>query len=883
MALTPGTRLGPYEVLGPIGAGGMGEVWRARDSTLGRTVALKVLPDGFVDDRERLLRFENEARVLASLNHPQIASLYGLEQFEGRRVLVMELAEGEDLAARLRRGPLPVDEAVPIARQIAEALEEAHEKGVTHRDLKPANVKVSADGRVKVLDFGLAKAFAGDGARATGDLSQSPTLTRGTGSGVILGTAAYMSPEQARGKTVDRRSDIWSFGVLVFEMLSGRKLFAGETASDTLAAVLTREPDWSLLPAGTPGALVRLLRLCLTRDPKHRLQSIGDARVELEQEPELERDTEAASAALRSGPARAIWRAVLWPLAAAGAGALLLRLFAGPLDRPSTTHVVRTEMFLPPGVEMYGFSALAPSLAIPPDGSWVAFIGARYGKRQVFVRPLDRTEARPLKGASIPFVICASPDGRSLGVIELNGDLNILPITDGPATRVADSADFASCHWDDRGIVFTRQKALWEVSATGGAARPLTTLRDDELLHGLPMSLPGGSHILFTSLSREGLESPRIEVLSRETGERRTLLDRGARPLYASSGHLLFFRADLTDLFAVPFDAESVQVLGEPVPVPESIGMRRQLALSGAGTLLHVRGGMGTRRLVLVTREGVEETILDAPRDYGCPRYSPDGRSIVVEAGGGLWLFDLERRTLDGLFPANPFVPSFFPAWSADGRRVFYRSAPRSLRAVPADGSGRVEELWAHDASPTSATPDGRLLVCLRVSAEGGADLYAVPLDDPQASRPLLASAAFEGGGQISPDGRFFLHTSDESGRTEVYLRPFPALDRKWQVSTEGGSYPRWNRNGREIFFFSEDRMMSVSVVANPAPALSPPRLLFRGSWSLGNSTTIPHYDVSPDGRKFVFVKEDPSAGGGLVVVQNWFQELERLAPHRSR
>ncbi len=882
MTLQSGTRLGVFEILSPLGAGGMGEVWRARDSTLGRTVALKVLPDGFADDSERLSRFENEARVLASLNHPHIASLYGLEQLDGRRVLVMELAEGEDLAARLRRGPLPLDEALPVARQIAEALEAAHEKGVIHRDLKPANVKVSAEGKVKVLDFGLAKAFGDDGAEGSGDLSHSPTLTRGTAAGLILGTAAYMSPEQARGKAVDKRSDIWSFGVVLFEMLSGKKLFGGETMSDTLAAVLTREPDWSVLPARTPGAVTRLLRLCLVRDPKHRLQSIGDARVELEQGPELERKPEGAAETLegdRLRRGRVVKRGLPWLLGGAAVGALALGLLMKKPDGYPKAPVVRTEMFLPPGVEMYGFSALAPSLAMPPDGSWVAFIGARFGKRQVFVRPLDRTEARPLKGASLPFVICASPDGRALGVIELTGDLNILPIADGPATQLADSADFASCHWDDRGIVFTRQKALWEVPAAGGPARALTTLRDDELLHGLPMSLPGGKNILFTTLPKKGIESPRIEVVSRETGERRTLLEQGARPLYAPSGHLLFFRGDLTDLFVAPFDAEKVQLLGEPVPVSESIGMRRQLALSGTGTLVHVRGGMGMRRLVLVTREGIEEMILDAPRDYGSPRFSPDGRRIVVEAGGGLWVLDLERRTFDSLFPSNPFVPSFFPAWSADGRRVFYRSSPRSLRTVPADGSGRIDEIWDHDCTPASATPDGRLLVCLRISA--GADLYAVPLDGRTAPRPLLTSAAFEGGGQISPDGRWLLHTSDESGRTEVYLRPFPAVDRKWQVSTEGGSYPRWNRNGREAFFFFEDRMMSVSVATNPAPALSPPKLLFRGSWSLGNSATIPHYDVSPDGRKFLFVKEDPAVGGGLIVVQNWFRELERLAPHR--
>jgi Tol biopolymer transport system component len=878
MVLQAGMRLGAFEVQAPLGSGGMGDVWRARDSTLGRTVALKVLPDAFTEDRERLARFEHEARVLASLNHPHIASLYGLEQLGGRRVLVMELAEGEDLATRLTRGPLPRDEALPIARQIAEALEEAHEKGIVHRDLKPANVKVSAEGNVKVLDFGLAKAFRGDGADASHDQSRSPTKTRETEAGVILGTAPYMSPEQARGKAVDRRSDIWSFGVVLFEMLTGRKLFDGETASDTLAAVLTREPDWSLLPASTPAALERLLRLCLIRDPKHRLQSIGDARVELElaSEPGREAQTSAelpGAGGSRGGP----WLAAAWLLAGAAAGALATTLVAGKWE-PPIAPLVRTEILLPAGVEVYAFSALAPSLAMPPDGSWVAFIGAGQGKRPVFVRHMAQGEARPLRGASLPYTICASHDGRSLGVIELNGALNVLPIVGGPATQVADSADFSSCQWDDRGIVFTRQGALWEAPAAGGPVRPLTRLRDNELLHGLPASLPGGRYILFTSLSR--LESPRIDVVARDTGERRTLLERAARPLYTPSGHLLFFRADLTDLFVVPFDPVRAQLIGDPVPVPESIGMRRQLALSATGTLVHVRGGMGSRRLVLVTREGLEETILDAPRDYACPRFSPDGRSIVVEAAGGLWLFDVERRTLDRLFPSNPFMPSYFPTWSADGRRVFYRS-PQSLRVVPADGSGRIEELWGQSCAPISAAPDGRSLVCQRISPEAGADLYIVSLGGPAEPRALLATPAFDGSGQISPDGRWLLHTSDESGRTEVFLRPFPALDRKWQVSTTGGTYPHWNPNGREIFFFAEDRMISVSVATQPSVALSPPRELFRGSWSRGNSTTIPHYDVSRDGRKFLFVKEDATTGSSLVVVQNWFQELGRLAPQR--
>ena len=875
--LQAGVRLGAFEVLSRLGAGGMGEVWRARDSRLGRTVALKILPDAFTSDGDRLGRFENEAQILASLNHPHIAALYGLEQLEGRSVLVMELAEGEDLAARLARGPLSVEETIAIARQIAEALEEAHRKGVIHRDLKPGNVMVSGEGKVKVLDFGLAKAFKKEIAEASILSSQSPTLAQETQAGVILGTVAYLSPEQARGKVVDERTDIWGFGVLLFEMLARQRPFKGETASDTLAAVLTAEPDWPLLPSATPPALLRLVRRCLVRDPKHRLQSIGDARVELENAHEIER---AATAAPHRSGKLDMRRVLPWLVAAAAAGALLLSLFARK-PQSLAAPVVRTEMFLPAGVEIYGFSALAPSLAIPPDDSWVAFIGARFGGRQVFVRSFASGEVKALKGGSTPFALCASPDGSALGMIDLTRQLRVVSIAGGPTTTLADSADFAACDWDSRGILFTRQKTLWEAPAAGGPPRQLTTLRDGELLHGLPMALPGGEHVLFTSLPSRSDESPRIEVVERDTGERRTLLERGARPIYAASGHLLFFREDLSDLFVVAFDAARAELLGDPVPVPEQIGARRQLALSDAGTLVLIRGGMGSRHLALVTRDGVEQTILDTPRDYGSPRFSPDGRTILVEAGGGLWLYDLARRTFDGLLPSNPFLPTFFAIWSPDGSRVFYRSVV-GLHAVHTDGSGRIENIWSEDATPMSLTPDGRELVVLISGRETSADLHLLTLDAGPSNRPLLTGPAFEGGGQLSPDGKWLAHTSNETGRMEVYLRTFPGLERRWQVSTDGGSYPRWNPNGREIFFFTEDRMMSVSFAASPQPSLSSPLMLFRGTFSKGNSTTIPHYDVSPDGQKFLFVKEDPAAGGGLVVIQNWFRELERLAPHEQ-
>jgi serine/threonine-protein kinase len=878
MLLQAGVRLGAFEVLSRLGAGGMGEVWRARDSRLGRTVALKILPDAFTRDGDRLGRFENEAQILASLNHPHIAALYGLEQLEGRSVLVMELAEGEDLAARLARGPLPVEETIAIARQVAEALEEAHRKGVIHRDLKPGNVMVSAEGKVKVLDFGLAKVFRKEIAESSILSSQSPTIAHETAAGVILGTVAYLSPEQARGKPLDERTDIWAFGVLLFEMLAGRRPLKGETASDTLAAVLTAEPDWSLLPSNTPPAALRLLHRCLVRDPKHRLQSIGDARIELERVYESE---EAGAPAPRRSRQREITLVLTGLVAGAAAGALLLSVLARR-PRPHAAPLVRTEMFLPAGVEIYGFSALAPSLAIPPDDSWVAFMGARFGGRQVFVRPRDSGQARPLKGGSTPFALCASPDGSALGVVDLARQLRILSIADGPMTTVADSADFAACDWDSRGILFTRQKTLWEVPTAGGPPRQLTTLRDGELLHGLPMALPGGERVLFTSLPSRSDESPRIEVLDRETGERRTLLERGARPIYAASGHLLFFREDLSDLFVVAFDAERAELLGEPVPVPEQIGARRQLALSDAGTLVLIRGGMGSRRLELVTRDGIEQTILDTPRDYGSPRFSPDGRTILVESGGGLWLYDLARRTFDGLLPSNPFLPTFFAIWSPDGSRVFYRSVV-GLHAVNTDGSGRIENIWSEDATPMSLTPDGREIVVLISGRDTSADLFALRLDQAPSKRPLLTGPAFEGGGQLSPDGKWLVHTSNETGRMEVYLRTYPGLERRWQVSTDGGSYPRWNPDGREIFFFTDDRMMSVSFTALPQPSLSTPTVLFRGTFSKGNSTTIPHYDVSPDGQKFLFVKEDPDAGGGLVVIQNWFRELERLAPHAGR
>jgi len=892
MALQIGARLGPYQVTGTLGVGGMGEVYRARDARLNRDVALKILPDAYASDPERLARFEREAQVLASLNHPHIAAIYGLEEGpvpagHSVRALVLELVEGETLADRIVHGPIPFDEALPIAKQIADALDAAHERGVVHRDLKPANIKITPSGSVKVLDFGLAKLVetSGSGTRASGAqaLSMSPTMaspTMMTGVGVILGTAAYMSPEQAKGREADRRSDVWAFGCVLFEMLSGKRPFDGEDVSDTLAAVLRGEPDWAALPGGTPATVQRLIRRCLRRDAHLRIRDIGDARLELE---ELASEPAASAGSARVGEVRpnGQWLRLLpWALALLAAAVsvfLLLQSRQGPSPGGS---VRRVELSTPSGVELY---TLTGGVGVSPKGSRVAFIGIVGPLRQVYVRQIDRFEAEPLRGTEAASWCCTfSADGGFLAFATTDGTLKKISLADGLVTTIATGTDRQGADWaEDGSIVFVRAGALWTLAASGGEATPLLVAGSGESgrRYAWPVVLPGAAAVLFAS--SEGREdSWQIESFVPATGERRVVVPRGTLPLYAPSGHLIFYRDG--ELLAAPFDAGTQHVTGDTVRILENVPQTATgvpLADVSAAGVLAYAPTTASARLVWVSRQGAEQALADTPRIYANPRLDPKGRWVLVSAGD-LWVHDLTRASFSRLTLGGTAVGGGFPVLAPDGARVVFRTST-GLSWQSIDGGSRAEAIegTGRDDYPGSVSPDGEKLLFVRLTPGTSGDIYELSLRGGSEVRPLVQTLGYDGSARLSPDGRWLLYTSNESGRYEVYLRPFAESGRRVTVSTQGGTQPVWNPNGREIFYRNEDKMMAVSV-SGADPTLSEPTLLFEQRYAFGGGLTIPNYDVSADGQRFVMVKEESNASR-LNLVLNWFEELRRLAPAR--
>jgi Tol biopolymer transport system component len=877
LSLPPGVRLGPYAIAAPLGAGGMGEVYRATDTQLGRDVAIKVLPLEVGQDAERLARFEREAKLLASLNHPSIAHVYGFESGKlpggtTGHFLAMELVEGEDLAERLKRGAIPVDEALPIAKQIAEALEEAHERGIVHRDLKPANVKVTPEGRVKVLDFGLAKAMAGEAdASSSPDLSQSPTLARpGTQAGLILGTAAYMSPEQARGKTVDRRADIWAFGAVLFEMLTGRRLFAGETVSDTLAAVLKTDPDWGRLPAGTPPSVERLLHRCLDRDVKQRLQAIGEARIALEGGSSA--DAASDGAARRASLSRFMpWTAALLMGLAAG-WALLSR----GATRPAAHPVMRFDIAYPSEIEP--LPMLENGFALSPDGQLVAMIGVRNGARALFVRRLESADMTVII-AQNPTGVAFSPDSKS--VVIVGTDLVCVSLVDGQRTVIVSNPDLnAGVAWTSAGVVFPRNGGLWVGSPQGGEPRALTTLDTarHEVLHVGPTALPGGRKALFSSLTTDpGTE--RIEAVSIDGGGRSVIVERATAPALSPTGHLLFARDGA--LLAAPFDSEAARVLGPATPiVPAGVVGAFQsgnmaFAVASNGTLLFLPRDFATQRVVSVARDG-RSSILDLPRgQYANPRVSPDGRElVVVVSNSSLETLNLQRGSRGQLTSAAGGTA--FPTWSQDGRRVVSRRFNRPAW-VSADGSqqGGLPGALVNDF-PSSPGADPDSILVTRIGAETAGDVFLMSLSGKFEPRALVATKAYEGGPQLSPDARWLAYVANQSGMPQVYVRPYPALDRQWQISEGLGFQPRWNTAGREIDYRDGQSLMAVSFDGSRTePVIAKPTTLFKDEYDMGLGLTTPNYDVTPDGR-FILLRRDAQVGN-LRIVLNWTEELKQI------
>jgi eukaryotic-like serine/threonine-protein kinase len=869
-----GDRLGPYRILAPLGAGGMGDVYRARDTKLDRDVAIKVLPDLFSADPDRLARFEREARILASLNHPNIAHIHGLEEAGGVVGLVLELVEGSTLAAHLNGGALSIPDALRIARQIADGLEAAHEKGIIHRDLKPANVAITLDGTVKVLDFGLAKVNEGTG-RA--DLSHSPTVmlaaTRGD---LILGTAAYMSPEQARGRALDKRTDIWSFGCVLYEMLTGRAAFEGETTSDLIAGILERAPDWNRLPATVPPGVLRLLRRCLEKDPQRRLHDIADARIEID---EARSEPPGSS---RPGTVEASGRGErrVWLLATALLVLALMTLagtvyFRGPPESPE----MRLDIATPPTAEPVSF-------AISPDGRSLVFVASEGGSSGLWVRSLDSTTARPLAGtdgATYPFW---SPDGRSLGAF-MDDKLKRVDLAGGlPQTLATVGGGLGGTWGPDGTIVFapTLASALARVPASGGDVAALTALSAGQSGHSFPQFLPDGRRFLFYSLGTPDAQGIYVGSLGGEAPRR--LIPADGAGAYAPPGWLLSVRQ--AGLVARRFDPASATLSGEPVPIASPILISPMLKLgsafstSASGLLAYRVEGKTRRQLTWFDRSGKAVGILGPIDDQNLvdPELSPDGSRVAVtrtvEQNTDVWLSDAARTTRFTLDPGD----DQFPIWSHDGTRVAFsstRSGSMDLYQKPARGGGPEEIALASPARkvPNSWSPDGRVLLFHAPTPKAAPDMWLHWLDGDRRTSAFLNSPAPEVWGQFSPDGRWVAYQSFESGKPEIYVRPFPGPGAQWLVSGSGGIYPRWAHDGRELYYVeSGGKLMAVPIRVNgTALDAGAPVALFQPPMVGGGTNAIGRrhqYDVAPDGRFLVNAVVEEAGTSPITVIVNW-------------
>jgi serine/threonine-protein kinase len=907
-----GQTLAHYQITRKIGAGGMGEVYRATDSKLHRDVAIKVISAEYARDPDRMARFEREAQVLASLSHGSIAAVYGLEDAGASKALVMELVEGEDLSERLRRGALPVDQAIHTAAQIAEALEVAHEHGIIHRDLKPANVKLLPDGKVKLLDFGLAKALEDAGAPR----GQSDTATislAATRAGIILGTAAYMSPEQATGGVVDKRSDVWSFGVVLFEMLVGKRLFEGETTSHTIAEVIRAEIDFSRLPPSTPAALRTLLERCLERDPRRRLRDIREARLALERIGERG-SGESMAGRVATGPVAAAkisnGRGVaLWAGAAALAGALLAG--AGvwlARGAPPASPTLRMDARFDRNPI---YAELGPGFAFSPDGQRVAFVsGTGDADRRLIVRRLDQLDSTTFvtgNGADqTPYHPFFSPDGAWVGYVTPTA-LQKIPVSGGTPLMVCPVNRSRGATWtsDDRIVIAPGgNSGLQIVAASGGTPKDLTTLdtAKKEATHRWPQALPGDKFVLFTShIQATGtFDQATIEVVELATGNRKVVYRGGSYGRYVPSGHLIY--ANSGTLFAVPFDLGRMEVTGTPVPVVQDVTSSpaegaAQFAFSDTGLLGYLRGGVLVPEypIVRVDRSGAVSALLDQPGAYASPRFSPDGRrlalTVLKEGNFDVWVYDLERHVLTRLtFSEDTDTEQI---WSPDGSELAFGSnrghKATTLFRKPSDGSGEEQVIAPTDVDvwPTSWSPDGKHIAFS--ASRKTFDVGVVALGAKPEYQWPVATGFVEIDPAFSPDGRWIAYTSNESGQSQIYVRPFPSGTGRWQISDSPGGYPRWSRDGRELFYRSDGGIMVAAIEPTGAGLRTgKPQLLFKGNFRGGAaglslaSNVFADYDVAPDGRSFVMF---PSGAGdhgdraGLVtLVTNWFDELKRVS-----
>jgi serine/threonine-protein kinase len=914
LALAPSTRIGPYDIVSVLGSGGMGVVYRARDTKLSRDVALKVLPEAFAADAERLARFRREAQVLASLNHPNIAHIYGFEDSGSTHALVLELVEGPTLADRITHGPIPLDETLPIARQIAEALEAAHEQGIIHRDLKPANIKIRPDGTVKVLDFGLAKAMEpASGGRP--DLTNSPTITTPamTHMGVILGTAAYMSPEQAKGRPADKRSDVWAFGCVLYEVLTGKRAFEGDDVSDTLAAVLRGEPDWNALPPELPSALRTLIRRSVQKDPKRRLPDIGVTRLEIDEvlaSPATEAVGRVGAARVIVAPVRSGWHTALWALAAALGGGLAAGAGTWMRLAPAPPPVLRLNL-MPADGGPVGNATGMWDVAITPDGTRVVYGTGTRDTLQLFVRSLDQLDATPLKGLGSPFSPFPSPDSQWVGYFEVGPPVTLkkVSITGGPSVTicVVPQGLPGGANWGSDGtIVFASGGTLLRVAAGGGMPEVLTKVDSTkgDFAIASPEMLPGGRAVLFTIVAQTNrLENSRIAVRDLKTGHTKVLVQGGTDPHYVQSGHLVYAAAG--SLRAVRLDLDRLEVQGTAVPIVDHVATKAanaaaMFAIARNGTLLYRTGEVQDvttqRTLVWVDRQGHEEPLGVPLRAYAYVHLSPDNTKLALDIRdqeNDIWTWDLVRH---GPLTRLTFDPGVNRGgvWNPDGKRIAFsaeRDGAEDIYEQAADGTGTAERLTnrAGQTVPQSFTPDGKQLLFVTPTS-APYDIGVVNLTGDRHRDLLLHGPQSETNPAISPDGKWLAYESDESKVREIYVRPYPNIEAgRWQVSSGGGTRPAWARSGRELFYERQSTGTTpLAIWAVPVDAsgtFGMPQRVVEGPYATPQDGRP--YDVSADGKHFVMIKSvtPPSTSGAaarpsqLVVVINWEEELKQRVP----
>jgi Tol biopolymer transport system component len=891
MPLSPGTRLGTYEIVGPIGAGGMGEVYRAKDTKLHRDVALKVLPEAFANDPDRLARFTREAQTLAALNHPNIAHIHGLEESGPVRALVMELVAGDDLTTLIARGPMPLAEVLPIARQMADALEAAHEQGIIHRDLKPANVKVRPDGTVKVLDFGLAKAMDPVGL-SSGDFANSPTLTaRAAQVGMIVGTAAYMAPEQARGKAVDKRADIWAFGVVVYEMLTGRRAFEGDDISDVLASVLKIEPNWTSVPVDTPASVRRLLRRCLEKDPRKRLSSIGDARLELD-----EPDPAAAAVAIADAPSTAtksrplvafLWPAIVGVVATAAVAALL---WPGP-SHAGSGALARVSMLPPAGAPLYPDST---GVAISPDGTMVAFLVGSVVKSetQLWIRSLDTIEARRLEGADGPQLPFWSPDSRHIGFFSVSGKLKTIAVSGGRAETLCDAPNGRGAVWTPSNeIIFAPDAGgpLFRISANGGTPAPATKLDAGrkEYGHRFPTILPDGEHFLYASLPGKNGQFD-IFAGSLKNDSRTFVGSMEAAPIYADPGWLLFARQGV--LAAQAFDARRLKITGDPISLgdePSAILDPATSWTAGRSTSASATGSLAyfSTPSINTTAEWYDTsgrktgTLNIPPGHYESATISPDGTHAVLvrstaPSESALWLVDLARDSASPLSSGHGRNDS--PVWSPDGNRVAFaadRNGGEDVFVKNVFDASPEQLLFRSDVpfkNPTSWSADGHWIVMTELDPATSQNVWLLPASGG-ALQPYVTGPLRDSGGTPSPDGHWLWYTSDETGRIELYVQSFPVPGHRIQISQSGAIAAWWTRDSRQLLFIGDDVRSLWRVALTPGATLAVGRPEQIGTFP----ANIVWMDATPDRQRFLALAPERTGTGSITVVQNWRAALE--------